>query len=133
MVSWFSPYDYTPYLDVEGNPLAPNSMACLADDNLHSIIRPYDAPSAQPTRSSSSYRYHDSELSDSGSSHTSPRAKHTEDNSARTRESTEVRKETEVADAQADPTDPATSAAPTATSTPPAAPTSSVVPPTADA
>src|SRR3954462_1284215 len=27
MVNWFSPYDYTPYLDDEGNPLAPTSIA----------------------------------------------------------------------------------------------------------
>src|SRR3954471_3308281 len=68
MVGWFSPYDYTPFLDDEGNPMAPNSMACLADDSLYSSIRPYDAPSSQPTRSSSGYRYNDSELFNSGSS-----------------------------------------------------------------
>src|SRR3954463_15904108 len=127
MVNWFSPYDYTPYLDEEGNLLAPTSIASLADDSLHSSLHPYEAPSAQPTRSSSSYRYRNSELSDSGSSHTSPRAQHTEADSARMRESTEVQKETEAMDAQADPTAPATSMTPTATSTPPAAPTSSVV------
>src|SRR3954466_4293305 len=53
MVNWFSPYDYTPYLDEEGNPLAPTSIDGLADDSLHSILNPYEAPSSQPTRSSS--------------------------------------------------------------------------------
>src|SRR3954468_11024289 len=46
MVNWFSPYDYTPYLDEEGNPLAPTSLSGLGD-----------------------------ELSDSDSSHASPRSK----------------------------------------------------------
>src|SRR3954466_13009956 len=101
MGNWFSPYGYTPYLDEEGNPLAPTSIAALADDSLNSSLRPYDAPTPQPTRSSSGYWYRDSELSDSGSSHTSPRARHTEADSARTGESTEVQKETETTDAQA--------------------------------
>src|SRR3954462_13126097 len=73
MVSWFSPYDYTPYLDEEGNPLAPTSIAGLAGDSLHSSLQPFETPSAQPPRSSSSYRSRNSEPSDSGSSHTSPR------------------------------------------------------------
>src|SRR3954468_13406713 len=90
MAGWFSPYDYTPFLDDEGNPLPPSSMAFLADDSLHSSLRPYDAPSSQPARSSSDCRYNDSDLSDSGSSHTSPRAKHTEADSARTGESAET-------------------------------------------
>src|SRR3954468_4636701 len=100
LVGWFSPYNYTPFLDNEGNPLPLSSMAFLADDNLHSSLRPYDAPSSQPTRSSSGYRYNDSDISDSGSSHTSPRAKHTEADSARTGESAEVEKEMDDADAQ---------------------------------
>src|SRR4051812_32259601 len=48
MVNWFSPYDYTPYLDEGGNPLAAPSISGLPE-----------------------------ELSDSGSSHTSPRSKRT--------------------------------------------------------
>src|SRR3954468_21499488 len=101
LVGWFSPYNYTPFLDNEGNPLPPSSMAYLADDSLHSSLRPYDAPSSQPTRSfsgyryndsdlfDSGYRYNDSDLFDSGSSHTSPRAEHAEADSARTGESAE--------------------------------------------
>src|SRR4051812_22621571 len=77
MAGWFSPYDYTPFLDDEGNPLSSSSMAFLADDSLHSSLRPYDAPSSQLARSSSDYRYDDSDLSDIGLSNTSPRAKHT--------------------------------------------------------
>src|ERR1041385_8628042 len=46
MMNWFSPYDYTPYLDEGGNPLAATSISGLAE-----------------------------ELSDSGSSQTSPRSK----------------------------------------------------------
>ena len=44
MVSWFSPYTYTPYLEEGGTPLVPTSIAGLADDSLHSSIRPYDDP-----------------------------------------------------------------------------------------
>src|SRR3954471_5008128 len=75
MVNWFSVYTYTPFLDDEGNPLAATSMAGLADDSTYSSIRPYDNPAPQPTRSSSGYHYRNSDLSDSGSSHTSPRSK----------------------------------------------------------
>jgi hypothetical protein len=109
MINWFSPYNYTPYLDGEGNPLAATSMASLADDSLYSSIRPYDDPAPQPTRSSSSYRYRNSDLSDSGSSHTSPRSKQ-----ARTASTA----------GQTGPSASTAQAAPTATSTPPAAPTS---------
>src|SRR4051812_3096072 len=104
MANWFSPYDYTSYLDDEGRPLAPTSIAGLADDSLTSSLRPYDAPSPQPTRSSSSYRYRDSELSTSGSSHTSPRAEHTEAESGQGRESAEVQRESAATGAQVDPT-----------------------------
>src|SRR4051812_23584477 len=139
MINCFSPYDYTPYLDNEGNPLATTSIAGLADDSLNSSLRPYDAPTPQPTRSSSGYRYRDS-------SHTSPRAEHTEVESSKARESTELQKESEFAGAQADPTvldkpaptstqppptAPVTSSAPTATFAPPTTPISSTMPPTA--
>ena len=83
MVNWFSPYDYTPYLDEGGNPLAATSISGLAD-----------------------------ELSDSGSSHTSPRSKQADATS------TDAQTELDVATAQADLTPPTTSSAP------PAAPTS---------
>jgi len=55
MANWFSLYDYTPYLDDQGNPLAPSSIAALADDSLNSSLLPYDEPAPQPTRSSSGY------------------------------------------------------------------------------
>ena len=60
MVSWYSPYDYTPILDDDGNPLAPTSIAALASSDLNSSIHPYDGVAPQPTRSSSGYRYRDS-------------------------------------------------------------------------
>jgi len=73
MVDWFSVYQYTPYLDDAGRPLAASSMATLAADS--SSIRPYETAAPQPTRSSSGYQYRDSDLSDSGSSHRSSRSK----------------------------------------------------------
>jgi len=83
MVNWFSPYDYTPYLDEGGNPLAATSISGLAE-----------------------------ELSDSGSSHTSPRSKRTGATSS------DAQSEPDAATAQADAT------APTASSAPSTAPTS---------
>jgi len=73
MVDWFSVYQYTPYLDDDGRPLAASSMAALAADS--SSIRPYETAAPQPARSSSGYMHHDSDLSDSGSSHRSPKSK----------------------------------------------------------
>src|SRR3954471_17524009 len=74
MANWFSPYDYTPLLDDEGKPLAPTSIANLASSSLNSSLRPYEDAASQPTRSSSGYRYRDSEHSESSSAHTSSRA-----------------------------------------------------------
>ena len=73
MVDWFSVYQYTPYLDDDGRLLAASSMAALAADS--SSIRPYETAAPQPARSSSGYMHHDSDLSDSGSSHRSPKSK----------------------------------------------------------
>ena len=122
MVSWYSPYEYTPILDDDGNMLAPTSIAALASSSLNSSICPYDGVAPQPTRSSSGYRHRDSGSSDGSSSHTSSRSRHAEADSARTGDSSDVLKERETAETQADP--PITSAAPTTTSTPPTAPTS---------
>src|SRR3954470_9894623 len=83
MADWFSHTEYTPYLDSDGNPLPPVSIAGLADDSLNSNDRPQGASTAQPTRSSSSYLYHDSDSSVSTSSQSSPRAKENEADSSK--------------------------------------------------
>jgi hypothetical protein len=105
MVSWFSVYNYTPYLDEDGNPLPATSMAGLADSTLYSSVRPYDSPAPQPTRSESGCPPRDADLEDSGSSVSSPKS---------TRGGTS---------STAGQTEPSSSVGPTTTSVPPTAPT----------
>src|SRR4051812_47709555 len=73
MVGWFSHTDNSPTLDNAGMPIAPSSIATLADDSPSTNSRARGGQGSQPARSSSSHLYHD-DISISNSSHTSPRA-----------------------------------------------------------
>ena len=68
MSDWFVHTEYTPYLDSDGNPLPPVSIVGLAEDDFNSNSRPQGASTAQPTRSSSSILYRNSDGSISASS-----------------------------------------------------------------
>src|SRR3954471_6778175 len=73
MAGWFPHTEYTPVLDGAGTPIAPLPITALADDSPSAGGRARGGQGSQPARSSSSHLYHD-DLSDSSSSHTSPKA-----------------------------------------------------------
>src|SRR4051812_25017403 len=73
MAGWFPHTEYTPILDDAGMPVAPLSIAALANDSPSAGGRTRGGQGSQPTRSSRSHLYHN-DLFGSGSSQTSPKA-----------------------------------------------------------